>query len=80
MYMYKIMFSSISYLDHGVILVLTSTVISIQGNDGFSKTVLVKEVVYKAYHGVGTFARDQSLVNEVVYLNCSQKKIHVIVL
>ena len=47
-----------------------STVISVQENNRFSKTVLVKGVVYQADHSVGTFARDLSLISEVVYLTC----------
>ena len=56
------------YLDHRLVFVLTSTVVCIQIDDRFSKTVLVKEMVDEADDCVGTLARHKTLINEVIDL------------
>ena len=56
------------YLDHHVVFVLTSTVVCIQIDNGFSKTVLLKEMVHEANHCVGILARHKTLINDVIDL------------
>ena len=56
-------------LHHGVILILTSAVVSMQGDRGLSQSMVVKEVIEHADNCIGTLPYVRSLVDDEVHLS-----------
>ena len=56
-------------LHHGVILILTSAVVSMQGDRGLSQSMVVKEVVEHADNCIGTLPYVRSLIDDEVHLS-----------
>ena len=62
------LFFSVDYLDHAVVFILSTAVVSVQVDRPLSTSVVFQEVVEETDNSVRTLACHYSLVNEVVYL------------
>ena len=57
-----------TYVYHGVIFVLPSTVISIELYTTLIQTVVVEKVVQQTHYCVGTFASHYTFIDQIVHL------------